>query len=255
MRLSLATLLLSYTCAHGAPPQRPKRLSTASFPSASPPSTETISITALGGDPTGHNDSAPAFALAFAQAAAAASRLGLGAVGAGGLTIDLGGGTFLLSSPVQMYGQGWTLSGGTMLADARPGAWPAGGCLLNTSGFSQNVGLAGLTLDGAHVACGARVDGVVQFDVSGVFFLHYAVYGLHGADARGASHELMVGDCFFAEFMWGEPGFDDVAQQSGTAIWLEEQFYDSNFYDSIIRCTRVGIVNLAGANLFHGIHV
>ena len=119
----------------------------------------------------------------------------------------------------------------------------------------QNIALVQLTLDGAHVACGARFDTVVQVDVDRVFFLHYSGYGIHGDDSKGASHELMVSTCFFAEFMWGEPGFDNIDVLSSTAIHLEQQFYDSNFYNSIVRCTRVGIVNLAGANLFHGMHV
>jgi hypothetical protein len=96
---------------------------------------------------------------------------------------------------------------------------------------------------------------VVQVTLSQTFLLHYSSYGVWGDDAHGASHELLVSQCFFAEYMWGEPGFDNVARQNGTAIFLAPQFYDSNFYGSIIRCTRVGVVNMAGANLWHGMHI
>jgi hypothetical protein len=154
-------------------------------------------------------------------------------VGAGGVTIDLGGGTFLLSAPIAVGGEGFTLSGGTLLADAESNGWPPGACLLNVVG-SQNIAFAALTLDGAHVACGARFDNVVQVDFSGVFVLHYKDTGIHGDDQRGASHELMVSDCFFAEYMWGERGFDDIGVLQAVAIYLEPQFYDSNFYNSII---------------------
>lgn len=218
------------------------------------PGSETISIIALGGDPTGRNVSDAAFAAAMSAASAVARGLGLGAVGAGGLTIDLGGGTFLISMPIAVTGEGFTISGGTLLADSASNGWPPGACLLDVVG-TQNIALASLTLDGAHVACGARFDNVVQVDVNTVFVLHYKDFGIHGDDARGASHELMVSDSFFAEYMWGEPGFDNIDVLQGTAIYLESQFYDSNFYNSIVRCTRVGIVNLAGANLFHGMHV
>jgi hypothetical protein len=229
-----------------APPLRPGGVAA--------PASQTISIIGLGGDPTGRNDSSAAFAAALSAAATLARGLGLGAVGAGGVTIDLGGGTFLLSAPIAVVGEGFTLSGGTLLADAASNGWPPGACLLDVVG-SQNIAFAALTLDGAHVACGARFDNVVQVDFSGVFVLHYKDTGIHGDDQRGASHELMVSDCFFAEYMWGERGFDDIGVLQAVAIYLEPQFYDSNFYNSIIRCTRVGIVNLAGANLFHGMHV
>ena len=216
--------------------------------------TETISIIDLGGDPTGKNVSDDAFAAAFVTASTIAKGLNLGSVGSGSVTIDLGGGTYVISKPVSVYGQGFTISGGTILADVTSNGWPDNSCLLDVVG-SQNIALESLTLDGAHVTGGSRFDNVVQVSVTSVFILHYKTFGIHGDDSHGASHELMVNDCFFAEFMWGEPGFDNIDILEATGIYLEKQFYDSNFYNSIIRCTRVGIVNLAGANLFHGMHV
>ena len=214
----------------------------------------TVSVIAFGADPTGRNDSAAAFDAAVSAAAAIASSNALPAdVGSGRVTLDLGGGTYLISRPIKIqYHSGITVSGGTLVADAR--VFPADGFLLDVSsltGFSFRE----LTLDNQHVGGGMRFDGIVQVDVSGVFFLHYKTDGIFGDDVSGASHELMVQDSFFAEFMWGEVGFDNIQLQSGTAIYLSSQFYDSNFYNSIIRCTRVGIVNEAGANAFFGFHV
>lgn len=34
----------------------------------------------------------------------------------------------------------------------------------------------------------------------------------------GMGHELTIADSFFAEFMWGETGFNDTSLQNGTAI-------------------------------------
>lgn len=213
-----------------------------------------ISIIDLGGDPTGKNVSDAAFAAALVAASTMARELNLGAVGSGSVTIDLGGGTYKISKTISVYGQGFTISGGTILADVTSNGWPEGSCLMDIIG-TQNIALVTLTLDGAHVAGGIHFDNIVQVSLNSVFILHYNMFGIHGDDAHGASHELMVNDCFFAEFMWGEPGFDNIDVLNATAIYLEKQFYDSNFYNSIIRCTRVGIVNLAGANLFHGMHV
>ena len=190
---------------------------------------------------------------ALSAAAALARALDLGVVGSGGVTLDLGGGVFKLSRPAIIRGAGgWTMWGGSLIADASN--FTQGGCLLDVAQV-QNLGFVELTLDGNLVACGARFDGVVQITVDRVFFLHYLQYGIFGDDGKGASHELMVTTSFFAERMWGEPGFDNIDVLSGTAIWLSSQFYDSQFANSIIRCTRVGIVNMAGANLFLGLHV
>lgn len=37
--------------------------------------------------------------------------------------------------------------------------------------------------------------------------------------------------------------------------WLQMAFPDSNFYNIIIRCTRVGVVERSGANLYNGLHI
>jgi len=222
------------------------------LPSPAAPSL-TISPIALGADATGAADSTAALAAALAAGEALAASNGLPpAAGSGGVLIDLAGGTFRVTAPLLLRGAGGLrLAGGTLVAGE---GFPPTACLLDIQG-GGNIVLEDLTLDSNHTGCGLRVDNVVQVTLARTFFLHYSSYGVWGDDSGGASHELMVSECFFAEFMWGERGFDTLALQNGTAIYLAPQFYDSNFYHSIIRCTRTGIVNLAGANLWHGMHV
>jgi len=213
----------------------------------------TISVISHGGDPKGVTDSTAALQSALNAAASLSNRNSLPpATGSGGVTVDLGGGTFLVSSPLLLhFVNGIRVSGGTLIAST---GFPLMGCIFDVTG-QGNLAFEDLTLDNNHTGGGIRFDNVVQVTVKSVFFLHYRSFGIWGDDAHGASHELLVTDSFFAEFMWGEPGFDTLASQNGTAIFLAPQFYDSNFYNSIIRCTRVGVVNFAGANLFNGLHI
>jgi hypothetical protein len=213
----------------------------------------TLDLVAFGGDPTCVNDSSTALAAAVAAALAVSWENSLpGVIGSGGVAVDLGGGTYLVSEPLVIAdGAGVTLRGGTLRAAP---SFPPAACMVNITG-GQHLAIADLTLDAAHTGACLCLDNVLQLTVADSFFLHYKTFGILGDDAHGASHELLVTGCFFAEFMWGEPGFNNVAAQTGTALFLASQFYDSNFYDSIIRCTRVGVVNMAGANLFHGVHI
>lgn len=212
-----------------------------------------LSVIALGGDPTGAQDSTQALQTALSSAASLASSNGLpGSIGSGGVGVDLGGGTYRISSPLLLHNfNGIRVFGGTIVAGAE---FPPTGCLLDVQG-QGNLVFEDLTLDSNHTGGGMRVDNVVEVTVRSLFFLHYSSFGIWGDDAHGASHELLVTESFFAEFMWGEKGFDTLSLQNGTGIYLAPQFYDSNFYNTIIRCTRVGVVNHAGANLFHGLHI
>jgi hypothetical protein len=213
----------------------------------------TLSVIALGGDPTGVQDSTQALQTALSSAASLSASNALpGATGSGGVGVDLGGGTYRITSPLLLhYFNGIRVFGGTIVAGV---GFPPTGCLLDVQG-QGNLVFEDLTLDSNHTGGGMRVDNVVEVTVRSLFFLHYSSFGIWGDDAHGASHELLVTESFFAEFMWGEKGFDTIALQNGTGIYLAPQFYDSNFYNSIIRCTRVGVVNHAGANLFHGLHI
>ena len=108
-------------------------------------------------------------------------------------------------------------------------------------------------LDAAHVAGGIRVNGAEQTIVDRVFVAHYASgsHGLLGDIEAGFSNELLVSESFFAEFDWGEPGFNDTSLQNGTGI--EMRFYDSHFTNVIVRCTKVGIVEAGGGNVYQNV--
>jgi len=74
------------------------------FPGLQAPNTLNINIIALGGDPTGATDSYPAFMAAIDAALNISTSSKAADVGAGGVTIDLAGGTYSLSRTVYMSG-------------------------------------------------------------------------------------------------------------------------------------------------------
>ena len=251
--LRLASCLAAALCAPG-PGAAP-----------SPPGpTLSVSVIAHGGDPSGATDSAPALRAALAAAAALAAGAP-STVGSGDVLVDLGGGRYKLSSPVVADGvsgrpllRGIVIAGGTLFADNAPGVFPADGFLLDFT-YAQQITLKDLVLDAQHAGGCLRVDTILQSTIHNVFFLHYSTFGLKGDSVAGSSHELLVDSCTFAEFMWGEAGYDVRDLQAGVAILAQTTsagaFYDSNFYNIIIRCTRLGVWDRAGANLWHGVHV
>ena len=212
--------------------------------------TRHLNLILFGGDPTGVADSSAALDAALQSAINGTERDGM--VGAGGVVVDLVGGTYLISRPMLLHGgkfRGFGIRGGTLFAGP---SFPPEGLMLDCVSCSM-VFFEDLTIDMQHRGGCMRFDTSLQTTVSNLFCLHYSSYGILGSDGAGQGHELLVRSSFFAEFMWGEPGFDDVSKQNGTAIFM--LFPDSNFYDIIIRCTRVGVINRSGANLYHGLHI
>jgi hypothetical protein len=198
--------------------------------------TMNVDVLSHGADPSGQADSTAALQAAI-DAAAGLARAGTG-TGSGDVRVDLAGGTYLVSSPLTLHGSnysGFSISGGSLVAD--PAAFPPDAYIFDCIRCSA-ITWRDLTLDNAHVGGGMRVDAILQSVVDDVFFLHYGSVGLHGDDKAGQGHELLVVNAVFAEFMWGEPGYNVTAAQNGTAIFMS--FPDSHFYSIIIRCTRVG---------------
>lgn len=216
--------------------------------------TVNIDVIALGGDPTGQLDSSDALDAAVAAAAAAQNASADDwSLGSHRVTIDLSGGVFALSRPVLLHGRGAsavTLAGGALVALP---TFPHDGFLVDIGGWAEGVTLRDLTLDARHVCGGVRVNGAEQTNLARVFVVHYATVGIFGDDAAGQSNELLVVDSVVAEFQWGERGFNETALQSGTGIVI--RFCDSHFINVIVRCTKVGVVDDGGGNLYLGAHI
>lgn len=128
-----------------------------------------IDPTALGADPTGKTDSTAAFMRALELMAGnatgrAAVPMASGIQNCGGVTLDLGGGEYLLSQPLAFpdFRGNYRVRGGTLRAS---GAFPAGRFLIEVGSTgcvpkdhqnvcSEFIGMDNLFLDGGHVAAG-----------------------------------------------------------------------------------------------------
>ena len=226
-------------------------------PPSPPGPTLSVSVIALGGDPTGVADSSDAFDAAVAAAAALQNRSAAGAqfwaLGSHRVTIDLGGGVFTISRPLLLHGPNssqTTLSGGALQAAA---SFSPGGFMVDIGGWALGVTLSDLVLDAAGRCGGIRINGAEQTTVDRTFVVHYATVGLFGDNAAGQSNELLVSSSYFAEKQWGEQGFNVTAQQNGTGIHMK--FCDSHFTSIIVRCTLVGVLDEGGANVYQNAHI
>jgi hypothetical protein len=219
-----------------------------------PGATLAISVIELGGDPTGALDASPSFDAAIAAAAAVQNASADDwSLGSHRVLIDLGGGVYNLSRSITLFGRpssAVTLAGGALVAGA---AFPSGNFAVEVGGWAEGVHLEELTIDMRRRGGGVRVNGAEATVLRNLKVVHFSTWGLLGDDAAGKSNELFVSDSEFGEYMWGEPGFNVTAAQNGTGI--EMRFYDSHFYNTIVRCTKTGIVDSAGSNLYHGMHV
>ena len=156
---------------------------------AAPPASGGIRVSPLdfGGDPTGKRDSSPALTAAIQFCVNYSVTIdplghfpgdasfgnGKYIANAGGCQIDLGGGEFMLSSPVKIpeYVGNMFLGHGSLVADDTPGVFPADGFLLvvgikgscNVPQGSCNVdlGFPELFLDGRHVASAIQINNVM----------------------------------------------------------------------------------------------
>lgn len=198
-----------------------------------------IDVTAFGADPTGKNDSTSAIQDAIEAAANISSSPGRPSViGSGGVSVNLVGGTYLISAPLTFYGgrfAGIVFRGGSLVAS---GAFPLEYFALDLRQVSE-INIEDVIIDMQHAGGCARFDDTLQSTVTNMFCLHYSSWGVLGdnkvrGDAIpwgavlasrlppelqfGMGHELTVADSTFAEFMWGEPGYNVTAQQNGTAI-------------------------------------
>lgn len=214
-----------------------------------------IHVAAFGADSTGVEDSSAAFsaALAAAFAAGAVPRARV-PYAPSGVSLLLDGGTYSLSAPLLLHGlnaTGLSIRGGTLVA--RTG-FPSASFLIDVKSTSA-LTFTDLVLDAAHLAGCLRIESTTQVHVARAYFLHYATTGLLGAKTPQlpGGHELLGTSLFFAEYAFGEPGYNDSRVKTGTA-W-ELQYPDSALYNSVVRCSLRGIVNAGAANLYHGVHV
>jgi hypothetical protein len=207
-----------------------------------------VYVTSFGADPTGVNDSTAA--IQAAVDAAGNTSAPVPDVYGGKLTVHLEGGSYMVSKPIQVgEAYGVAITGGSLFASA---AFPPDGYLLNGEQPKQ-LSLSTLTLDARHIGGCLRLDMGLQIIVTDVLFYGFRTHGVLADDQAGMGHELLLDSCFFAEYNWNEPGFNDKSKKFGTGV--EMRYPDSHILNSIFRCSLYGVVNKAGSNQFSQLHI
>jgi hypothetical protein len=247
----LNTLLTTLGSAHFLNPQVKKGLDqvNAELPVIYP--------TTFGADPSGKTDSTSA----FQQAVAALLKLGSGHHLAndindlGGATLDLGGGDYLISSPIvipENYGN-FHIQRGTIRASP---TFPSARYLIEVGSTScsngqgscnENIGFEDLMLDSQLVSSG----GILIIKAMGanvgpqMFFLGFTKAGVTVQDG----HETMIHESWFGQYLYSDSRW---SKPSATAIQL---FGNDHFItNTIVFSSLIGVEMTGAANLLTGVH-
>lgn len=216
-----------------------------------------ISPVDYGADPTGIQDSSPAFLRAMAALLNhTRGSMSAGIADLGGAVLDLGGGEYSLSSPLvipQMVGNVHIIDG---TLRAREGFPPAAYVLQvgaspchagSQASCNENIGLSGLTIDGGHVAAGALA---INSTMGATLDASSAIFGFVDCGiALNGGHEAMITETWVAAYFWDSPL---KARNQATGICVNGN--DHVVTNVIVFSALVGIAVNGEANLFSGVH-
>eukprot|EP00730_Choanoeca_flexa_P020064 TRINITY_DN9806_c0_g4_i1.p1 TRINITY_DN9806_c0_g4~~TRINITY_DN9806_c0_g4_i1.p1 ORF type:complete len:484 (+),score=115.52 TRINITY_DN9806_c0_g4_i1:30-1454(+) len=205
-----------------------------------------VNVLDYGADPTGFNDSSAALQAAFDHAT---SLLKDTTIGASNILVNLQAGHYSLSKGLLLTKKsiGFVIAGGSLTARDN---FNNDDFLITCAGCT-NMMFHDLILDNRHRGGGMRFADNLQTQVVDVFFAHFNTTGLDGNTTT--SHELLISGCFFEEFHWNEPGYNNSKATSAIAINLGQP--DSHILNTIIRCAKKGIVAGSNSNMISGAHV
>ena len=210
-----------------------------------------------GSDPTGQRDSSAALNAAIRVLCDATAD----SPGPRDAILDLAGGVYLLDSPLAVNSTvrcsgTLRIRSGTLLGSAALGSLGSNHSFLVT--VLDYWGGLGVSLEQMVFASdshggGLRVDAAHHVHVSDSAFLNFATIGIWGSNLLGMGHDLAVDRCRLTECTAPMAQCADIAAKKATAILME--FPDSHFRNSVITCGRAGVVNRAGANTYHQLHI
>lgn len=172
----------------------------------------------------------------------------------GGLQFDLAGGTFLLDAPVvfpsAIGGANFGMKDGTLRASKK---FPAGRYLVEVNVTAaqwpkqtfEGVSFRNVLFDGAGHASGLACAYCNHITVDGCWFYRFLVNGFLAYDG----HENYVSNSWFSQC-----DFDDNTTPltaNGTGVSLQSS--DSSIVDSVIFCTKLGILVTAGNSVIQDV--
>ncbi|KAK9937220.1 hypothetical protein M0R45_014024 [Rubus argutus] len=216
-------------------------------PSPNPPgrlSPRVYHVTTYGADPTGNRDSTEAIAQAFADAFRGSSEgfLMEGINNLGGAQINLEGGHYLISKPLQFPGAGvgnLMIHGGTLRASDD---FPTDGYLIDLSSSSSSPNKNEKPKGG-----GISVINSLRTSIDNCYITHFTTDGI----LVQSGHETYIRNSFLGQHITAG-GDHNERNFSGTAINLEGN--DNAVTDVVIFSAAVGIMISGPANILSGVH-
>ncbi|KAL2524702.1 Polygalacturonase QRT3 [Abeliophyllum distichum] len=226
--------------------------------SPSPTAAALYDVTSYGADPTGKVDSTEALLGAISDALKGPSSgfLMQGIVNLGGAQINLQGGNYLISRPLQfpVAGRGnLVIHGGTLKASDN---FPADGYLIDLSPSSNNgsssynyefITLRDLLLDSNYRGGGIQVVNSLRTSIDNCYITHFRTNGI----LVQGGHETYIRSSYLGQHITAgaDPGERNF---SGTAINLMGN--DNSVTDVVIFSAAIGIVVSGQANTLSGVH-
>ncbi|KAG8385089.1 hypothetical protein BUALT_Bualt03G0005200 [Buddleja alternifolia] len=232
--------------------------SVASPPSSTTPIALVYHVTSYGADPTGKADSTDAILGAISDALNGPGNGVLieGVVNLGGARVDLDGGNYLISRPLQfpVAGRGnLVIQGGSLKASDN---FSNDGYLIDLSPAATNnvsaynyefVTLRDLFLDSNFRGGGIQVVNSLRTNIDNCYITHFNTTGI---SVQGG-HETYIRYTYLGQHITagGDPG---ERHFSGTAIILNGN--DNSVTDVVIFSSAIGILISGQANLISGVH-
>ncbi|GAA0171079.1 hypothetical protein Leryth_000160 [Lithospermum erythrorhizon] len=217
-------------------------------------------VTTYGADPTGKTDSTDAVFRAISDACESPVGGGErfltdGIVDLGGARINLEGGNYLISRPLQFPAVGLgnlMIHGGTLKASDD---FPTDGYLIDFSATSNRkllyyfefITLRDLLIDSNYRGGGIKVVNSVRTSIDNCYITHF---NTNGIVAQGG-HETYIRNSFLGQHITagGDPGERNF---TGTAISLMGN--DNAVTDVVIFSAQIGIMVTGQANIISGVH-
>ena len=246
-------------------PQRARHLALLSSwsdfraPAAGDPS---INPWTFGADPTGVNDSTAAWKATLAALFNATDKqhpLANGIANCGGATVDLGGGTYLISEPIsipQNYGNFRFVHGTFRVSPTFPASRyvievGGGACNNSQKSCNQDLGFEGLFIDGMQVAAG----GISISDTMGanigpqMFILNFTSVGI----LLAGGHEGMIHETWLGEWMYDSKNKESGPASTATGILITGN--DHYVQNCIVFSSHYGLTTSGAANIITGVRI
>jgi len=225
-------------------------------PVTAPAASHVYSPLDYGADPTGVADSTAAVAAALSALLNASAPWGehgdKGMRDAGDSALDLEGGMYLVSAPLEIPPSYANLlvTRGSLIASQ---SFPRDRFLIElggTDGGNINVGFSGLFLDASQVAAGGLRTVGLDGGVIGpqVYVFNMTSFGIQVV----GGFEVTVMQSWVGEYWWGNPNKENGT--ASTAVGISKDGNDGDVNDVVVFSSHIGLVINGGANSVQQVH-